>query len=162
MSMSAESGFRSSGLLSLHMLAVLASLAGFQTSPPLATSACAASQRLGRDFGEERGFVQVGADLVAGSLIKGVGGTLAVGGGYIAGRQDLVAACAARLTAPGIGIDSGCVSGDVLRLMMQGTTPPSQSYAVPLHFPSLFFNFNLLFYVFFYSTDRLYSLLINL
>jgi cystathionine beta-lyase family protein involved in aluminum resistance len=62
----------------------------------------------------------VGADLVAGSLIKGVGGTLAVGGGYIAGRQPLVAACAARLTAPGIGIDSGCVSGETLRLMMQG------------------------------------------
>ena len=42
------------------------------------------------------------------------------GGGYIAGRADLVAAAAARLTAPGVGLDAGCVPGDTLRLMAQG------------------------------------------
>lgn len=66
---------------------------------------------------------QVGADLVMGSLIKSPGGTIVPGGGYIAGRADLVAAAAARLTAPGVGMDAGGVSGSTLRLMAQGATP---------------------------------------
>jgi len=45
----------------------------------------------------------VGADLIAGSLIKNPGGGLAPGGGYVAGRADLVERAAARLTAPGLG-----------------------------------------------------------
>lgn len=45
----------------------------------------------------------VGADLVAGSLIKNPGGTLARTGGYVAGRKELVAAAARRLSAPGVG-----------------------------------------------------------
>ena len=64
--------------------------------------------------------VQAGADLAAGSLIKSPGGTIVPGGGYVAGRAELVAAAAARLTAPGVGIDAGCVSGTTLRLMFQG------------------------------------------
>ncbi|MHB8433463.1 MAG: methionine gamma-lyase family protein [Candidatus Tyrphobacter sp.] len=44
-----------------------------------------------------------GADLVMGSLIKNLGGGLAPGGGYIAGRADLVERVAARLYAPGLG-----------------------------------------------------------
>lgn len=63
---------------------------------------------------------QAGADLAAGSLIKSPGGTIVPGGGYVAGRAELVAAAAARLTAPGVGIDAGCVSGTTLRLMFQG------------------------------------------
>ncbi len=59
-----------------------------------------------------------------GSLIKSPGGTIVTGGGYIAGRKDLVAAANARLTAPGIGLDSGCVSGESLRLMFQGDAWP--------------------------------------
>ncbi|CAI7847901.1 unnamed protein product [Closterium sp. NIES-53] len=43
-----------------------------------------------------------GADLIAGSLIKNPGGTIAPSGGYVAGRADLVEAAAARLAAPGI------------------------------------------------------------
>ncbi|KAL3147567.1 hypothetical protein ABBQ38_014620 [Trebouxia sp. C0009 RCD-2024] len=62
----------------------------------------------------------VGADLSMGSLIKNPGGTIVTGGGYVAGRGDLVAAAQARLTAPGVGLDAGSVSGDTLRLMMQG------------------------------------------
>jgi len=55
-----------------------------------------------------------------GSLIKSPGGTIVTGGGYIAGRADLVAAAGARLTAPGVGLDAGAVPGDTLRLMFQG------------------------------------------
>lgn len=56
-----------------------------------------------------------------GSLIKNPGGTIVTGGGYVAGKADLVAAAQARLTAPGVGLDAGSVSGDTLRLMMQGS-----------------------------------------
>ncbi|MBQ0014048.1 MAG: methionine gamma-lyase family protein [Oscillospiraceae bacterium] len=49
----------------------------------------------------------VGADLIVGSLIKNPGGGLAPIGGYICGREDLVARCMNRLTAPGIGGDVG-------------------------------------------------------
>ncbi len=45
----------------------------------------------------------VGADLVMGSLIKNLGGSLAPAGGYVAGRADLVARVASRLYAPGLG-----------------------------------------------------------
>ena len=55
-----------------------------------------------------------------GSLIKSPGGTIVTGGGYIAGRAELVAAAGARLTAPGVGLDAGAVPGDTLRLMFQG------------------------------------------
>lgn len=65
-------------------------------------------------------MLQVGADLSMGSLIKNPGGTIVTGGGYVAGKAHLVAAAQARLTAPGVGLDAGSVSGDTLRLMMQG------------------------------------------
>lgn len=52
---------------------------------------------------EAREPTHVGADLVMGSLIKNLGGTLAPGGGYVAGRADLVERVAARLYAPGLG-----------------------------------------------------------
>ncbi len=55
-----------------------------------------------------------------GSLIKSPGGTLAPTGGYVAGRADLVAAAGARLTAPGVGLDAGAVTAELLRLMFQG------------------------------------------
>ncbi|MER2105711.1 MAG: methionine gamma-lyase family protein [Solibacillus sp.] len=50
---------------------------------------------------------EVGADLMAGSLIKNPGGGLAKIGGYIAGRADLVEKCAYRMTSPGIGAEAG-------------------------------------------------------
>lgn len=49
----------------------------------------------------------VGIDLIAGSLIKNLGGSLAPTGGYIAGRKELVDKAAFRLTAPGIGGEVG-------------------------------------------------------
>ena len=61
----------------------------------------------------------VGADLIAGSLIKNPGGTIAPAGGYVAGRADLVEAAACRLTAPGIG-SAGGATFDQNRLLFQG------------------------------------------
>ncbi|MCR5067570.1 MAG: methionine gamma-lyase family protein [Erysipelotrichaceae bacterium] len=56
---------------------------------------------------EEREPGHVGADIVAGSLMKNLGGGIASTGGYVAGRKDLVGAVAERLTAPGIGKEQG-------------------------------------------------------
>jgi len=61
----------------------------------------------------------VGADILAGSLIKSPGGGLAPTGGYVAGREDLVEAAAYRLTSPGIGGECGA-SPDGHRLLYQG------------------------------------------
>ncbi|NJL00042.1 MAG: aluminum resistance family protein [Spirulinaceae cyanobacterium SM2_1_0] len=61
----------------------------------------------------------VGANLIAGSLIKNPGGTLAPAGGYVAGNPELVEAAACRLTAPGIGSSSGPSLG-TNRLLFQG------------------------------------------
>ncbi len=71
------------------------------------------------EFVEDREPPGVGADLIAGSLIKNPGGTIATGGGYVAGRADLVEAAACRLTAPGIG-SSGGATYDQNRLLFQG------------------------------------------
>ncbi|MCC0177355.1 methionine gamma-lyase family protein [Waterburya agarophytonicola K14] len=61
----------------------------------------------------------VGADLMAGSLIKNPGGTIVTAGGYIVGKKELVEMAACRLTAPGIG-SSGGATLDQNRLMYQG------------------------------------------
>lgn len=71
------------------------------------------------EFVEEPEPCHVGADLVAGSLIKNAGGGLAPGGGYVAGRADLVEQAAWRLTAPGLGAGVGNMAG-VKRLYYQG------------------------------------------
>ena len=62
----------------------------------------------------------IGADLLAGSLIKNPGGGLASGGGYIAGIEELVENAAAIMTAPGLGLEMGPAFGDSQRLMIQG------------------------------------------
>jgi cystathionine beta-lyase family protein involved in aluminum resistance len=59
----------------------------------------------------------VGADLVAGSLIKNLGGTLAPSGGYVAGKAELVAACATQLSAPGV---EGGATFNQYRKLFQG------------------------------------------
>lgn len=63
------------------------------------------------EFTEEQEPTQVGADLIAGSLIKNPGGGLAETGGYICGRADLVELTSYRLTAPGIGGEVGAMLG---------------------------------------------------
>jgi cystathionine beta-lyase family protein involved in aluminum resistance len=71
------------------------------------------------EFIENREPPAVGADLIAGSLIKNPGGTIVTAGGYIAGRADLVEAAACRLTAPGVG-SSGGATFDRNRELFQG------------------------------------------
>ncbi|MEH1838291.1 MAG: methionine gamma-lyase family protein [Nostoc sp.] len=71
------------------------------------------------EFIETREPTAVGADLIAGSLIKNPGGTIVSAGGYVAGRADLVEAAACRLTAPGIGSYGGATF-DQNRLLFQG------------------------------------------
>ncbi len=59
------------------------------------------------EFVEELEPCHVGADLMAGSLIKNPGGGLAKTGGYIVGKKEYVEACSYRMTSPGIGAEAG-------------------------------------------------------
>lgn len=59
------------------------------------------------EFVESLEPCSVGANLVAGSLIKNPGGTLAPGGGYVVGKRPLVQQVADRMTAPGLGSKVG-------------------------------------------------------
>ncbi|MGL6283845.1 MAG: aminotransferase class I/II-fold pyridoxal phosphate-dependent enzyme [Microcoleaceae cyanobacterium] len=71
------------------------------------------------EFIEEREPPAVGADLIAGSLIKNPGGTIVSAGGYVAGKKELVEMAACRLTAPGIG-SSGGATFEQNRWLYQG------------------------------------------
>ena len=62
---------------------------------------------------------QVGVDIMAGSLIKNPGGGLALSGGYVAGRKDLIDMVQYRMTCPGIGAECGLMFGQT-RAMLQG------------------------------------------
>lgn len=70
------------------------------------------------EFVEKREPIEVGADLIAGSLIKNAGGGIARTGGYIAGRHDLVEKCSYRLTTPGLGKEVGATLGMNRELFM--------------------------------------------
>lgn len=71
------------------------------------------------EFTETKEPIEVGADIVAGSLIKNLGGGIAVTGGYISGKKELIEYCANTLTAPGIGKDEGLSFG-TNRLVAEG------------------------------------------
>ncbi len=70
------------------------------------------------EFTEKKEPTEVGADLMAGSLIKNAGGGIAASGGYIAGRKDLVELCGYRLTTPGLGTELGATLGQNRSLFM--------------------------------------------
>lgn len=72
------------------------------------------------EFIEKQEPTEVGADIMAGSLIKNLGGGLAPTGGYIVGRADLVENASYRLTAPGLGGEMGATLGDTQREFYQG------------------------------------------
>ncbi len=72
------------------------------------------------EFIEQKEPTEVGADIMAGSLIKNLGGGLAPTGGYIVGRTDLVENASYRLTAPGLGGEMGATLGDTQREFYQG------------------------------------------
>lgn len=71
------------------------------------------------EFVEEREPTHVGADIIAGSLIKNPGGGLVRAGGYIAGSEELILNAANRLTAPGLGKETGATL-NMLQEMYQG------------------------------------------
>lgn len=71
------------------------------------------------EFVEEKEPLEVGADLIAGSLIKNPGGGIVEAGGYIAGKEEFVEQAAMRLTAPGIGSEGGAMLNQS-RLIYQG------------------------------------------
>ncbi|MCI8553521.1 MAG: hypothetical protein HFJ80_01070 [Clostridiales bacterium] len=70
------------------------------------------------EFVEKREPAAVGADLMAGSLIKNPGGGIADNGGYICGRSNLVEQCAFRMTTPGLGREVGASLGHNRSLYM--------------------------------------------
>ena len=91
---------------------------------------CSAVREVNRDanimvdncYGEFTDIIEpthVGADIIAGSLIKNPGGGLAPTGGYVAGKKELVDRAAVRLTTPGIGGECGSTLGNN-RLLFQG------------------------------------------
>lgn len=71
------------------------------------------------EFVEEKEPLHVGADIMAGSLIKNPGGGLVRAGGYIVGKEELVQKAANRLTAPGLGKEAGATL-HMLQEMYQG------------------------------------------
>ena len=71
------------------------------------------------EFVDKKEPLEVGADLMAGSLIKNAGGGIVEAGGYIAGKELYVERSAIRLTAPGIGSEGGAMFNQH-RLMFQG------------------------------------------
>lgn len=71
------------------------------------------------EFLEKKEPTDIGADIMAGSLIKNPGGGLALSGGYIVGNKDLIELIANRSTAPGLGKDCGLTFG-MTRSILQG------------------------------------------
>ena len=71
------------------------------------------------EFVEEKEPLHVGADIIAGSLIKNPGGGLVRAGGYISGKEELIHQAANRLTAPGLGKETGATL-HMLQEMYQG------------------------------------------
>lgn len=71
------------------------------------------------EFVEEKEPLEVGADLMVGSLIKNLGGGLAPIGGYIVGKKEYVEQASFRLTSPGLGKEVGASLG-VNRMFYQG------------------------------------------
>jgi cystathionine beta-lyase family protein involved in aluminum resistance len=70
------------------------------------------------EFAQCKEPTEVGADIMAGSLIKNAGGGIAKNGGYIVGRKDLVEKCAYRHTVPGLGREVGATLGHTRELFM--------------------------------------------
>ena len=71
------------------------------------------------EFVEEKTPVEVGADIMVGSLIKNPGGFIAPNGAYIVGKENLVNLCGERLTLPGEGVEVGPSLG-INKFILQG------------------------------------------
>ncbi|MGI6727789.1 MAG: aminotransferase class I/II-fold pyridoxal phosphate-dependent enzyme [Anaerovoracaceae bacterium] len=71
------------------------------------------------EFLDTKEPTEIGVDVMAGSLIKNPGGGIALTGGYIVGREDLIESISYRMTSPGIGGECGLMFGQT-RTMLQG------------------------------------------
>ena len=71
------------------------------------------------EFVEEKTPLEVGADIMVGSLIKNLGAGIAPNGAYISGRRDLIELAAERLTVPGQGKEVGPTLG-INKQILQG------------------------------------------
>ena len=71
------------------------------------------------EFVTKKEPIEVGADLVVGSLIKNLGGGISPNGAYIVGKKDLIDLCGERLTLPGEGSEVGPTLG-INRSILQG------------------------------------------
>ncbi len=71
------------------------------------------------EFVEDKTPLEVGADIIVGSLIKNLGGGIASNGAYIVGKKNLINLCAERLTLPGEGKEVGPTLG-INKLILQG------------------------------------------
>lgn len=71
------------------------------------------------EFTETKEPIEIGADVIVGSLIKNIGGAIASTGGYIVGKKDLVELISDRYSAPGLGKEGGA-SFDHNRKFYQG------------------------------------------
>ena len=71
------------------------------------------------EFVETKTPVEIGADIMVGSLIKNLGGGIAPNGAYVAGKKELVELCAERLTTPGQGKEVGPTLG-INKSILQG------------------------------------------
>ena len=71
------------------------------------------------EFVEDKTPLEVGADIIVGSLIKNLGGGIASNGAYIVGKKNLINLCAERLTLPGEGKEDGPTLG-INKLILQG------------------------------------------
>lgn len=70
------------------------------------------------EFVEKREPNEVGADLIAGSLIKNPGGGIAENGGYLCGTKECIELCSYRMTTPGLGREVGASLGHNRSLYM--------------------------------------------
>ena len=71
------------------------------------------------EFVEDKTPLEVGADIIVGSLIKNLGGGIAPNGAYVAGKKNLVDLAGERLTLPGEGREVGPTLG-INRYLLQG------------------------------------------
>lgn len=80
------------------------------------------------EFVEDKSPLEIGADIIVGSLIKNLGGGVAPNGGYISGKKELVNLCAERLTLPGEGKEVGPTLG-INKLFLDGLFMASNAVA---------------------------------
>src|SRR5699024_1838750 len=105
------------------------------------------------EFVEDKEPTHIGADVMAGSLIKNPGGGIVPAGGYIVGKEELIDMCANRLTAPGLGKEMGATFS-VLQEMYQGFFLAPHVVGVALNGAG--FTFRLL-YLLVYTTKLYYQ-----